>query len=284
MEDKKEPKSRINKTVVAVALILGVALGGGTMLSLPLLNRTIKARSQSQPIEVSGEVLGKEEKKKRALSEFYSKISAAYENQDWATAYELVPQSTRDNLTKEQFIARSKSSAEKEKAIVSQRTVVNSIVVDGDNGTVDRTITTCLTKECTGDGRIEDNAKKRYVYVNGKWQMPDPKPSDRALEIASYIYTNSPSDTQKTFKDDWGSASFATRNIALYFDQYPEKLALAEAWVDKDKANRSRPVVNYQPPAIVLPPIDQQPVIQQPSFPRHCTSNAIGNYTYTNCY
>lgn len=228
------------------------------------------------------------ELKKQALAKFYSQISTAQDNQDWASMYELVPQSLRNYLTREQYISYQKSliggqrrgfSVSQQKFIdLTQNTLVNSIEVNGDIGIVDRTIITCSTKECIGIDRKEDNAKKSFIYTNGKWQIQDPQATSKALEVASYMYTNTSESDKKYLKDNFGygtsSAPFITKNYALFLDQNPEELALVEAWIDKNKADRSRPVVNYQPPA----------VIQQPVFPNHCTSNTIGNYTYTNCY
>jgi len=55
--------------------------------------------------------------------------------------------------------------------------------------------------------------------------------------------------------------------------------------VEQDKLDRSRPIYNQQPAQIIQQPA---PIINQPApqqtFPRNCTSNTIGNYTYTNCY
>ena len=225
------------------------------------------------------------EVKKQELTKFYNDISTAQENQDWSTIYDLaVPKFVKDNISKDQFITNQKMSANKDK-IVSQNTIVNSVVVNGDDGIVDRTIVTCKTQECTGNNRKVDNAKKQYVYVNGKWQMPDPKPSEKALTASSYIYMNVSATDQKKFISDYGygsnSTTFAINNFALFLDQYPDNLAITEAWIDKNKAERSRPVVNYQPPAINYQP---PAIIQQPQNPINCTSNTIGNYTYTNCF
>lgn len=261
-------------------LIIGVVLGVAITTYFPLLAGIANIKPQSQPVKVIDEA----EMKKQALAKFYNEIITAQDNQDWEALYSLIPQSVRENVTKEKFIATEKAQAGKDK-LLSQNTIIHSLEVNGNNGIVERTIVTCMAKDCTGNNRKEDTAKKEYVYVNGKWQIPDPQPSERALKTVVYIYLTMSESEQKKFVADNGygsdSSSFATRNYAIFLDNNLDKLALAEAWVDKNKTDSSRPVVNYQPPAIINQPA---PVVQQQTFPRNCTSNTIGNYTYTNCY
>lgn len=268
-------------------LFIGIAIGIGTTNYLPLLTKTTNVKSQSQPVKEVDEAEGK----KQALAKFYNEISTANDNKDWPKIYELVPQSVRNNVTKTEFIAYYNSQAEKNK-IVSEQTKVNSIQVNGDKGIVDRTRIICTSKECTGDNRKEENAKREYIYVDGKWHLPDPKPSERALKTSTDLYLYSSDKDKKDFitNNGYGSSkeTFAIENYAIYLDTDLTRLGLLEAGIEKYKKENdpaNKPKVIYQPqPVYIDTPTYQAPIIQQPSYPRNCTSNTVGNYTYTNCY
>lgn len=108
-------------------------------------------------------------------------------------------------------------------------------------------------------------------------QMPKQvQPSERALKLVAYFYLNTSAETQKRIVDKYsggsGNPTDAIRNSAIYLDKDAGKLAILEAAVEQDKAQKAK-TNNTNP--IVLP---------QESFPKHCTSNTIGDYTYTNCY
>jgi len=196
----------------------------------------------------------------------------------------------------------------------------------------------------------EENAKKEYVYIDGKWQIPDPEPSERALKAANSGYLNSSKSDQKDIIFDFGhgsdSSKYAIRNWAVYLDGNLEELIRVEALVEQDKSGKNEPATyttNQSPSSKALQvaaavftnlsPSDQEkilkeqnwssateainqaaivldnnpaelarveatlnnfkagsnntnnqaPIIQQ-TYPKHCTSNTIGDYTYTNCY
>lgn len=268
-------------------LVIGVALGIGTITYQPLLAGFIKSKLQLQPV-TPVKTIDEAEEKKQALGKYYNEIITAQNSQNWKALYQLVPQSVRDNVTEEQFSNHYSEQFKKDK-IFSQETIVNKIEITNNSGTVYRTLVTCLAKDCTGKNRTEESAEKPYELVNGKWQIPDPKPSERALKVTNYGYENSSKSDQKDLLGMYGygseSSSFAIRNWSVYLDKNLEELVRVETLVEQDKAEKSRPVVNYQPPAINYQPpaIIQQPATQ-PNYPRNCTSSTIGTYTYTNCY
>ncbi len=300
MQIKRILEKRINIILGVSLLITGIAIGVGATAIIPLTANPVRVKSQPQLVKVTDET----EIKKQALAKFYNEIITAQDKQDWATLYVHVRQSVRDNVTKEQFIAYqqaqllnqkqvySKSQGKVIDAFVSKNTIVNNIEINGDNGTIDRTIITCITKECTDGNRQEDSAKKQYVYIKGKWQIPDPEPSERALKAANYGYQNSSKNDQKDLINDFGygsdSSTYTVRNWAVSLDGNLEELIRVETIVEQDKLDRSRPIYNQQPAQIIQQPapiINQPaPIIQQQTYPRNCTSNTIGNYTYTNCY
>ncbi|MBI5122845.1 hypothetical protein HZA75_03215 [Candidatus Roizmanbacteria bacterium] len=217
------------------------------------------------------------EAKKQALAKFYNNLITAEEKQDWATLYKIVPQSVRDNVTEAQF-ATFYSGRQAKENVVSRKTIVNSIEVTGNLGTVDRTIIVCLTKDCTGENKVKEKAKKTYEFVNGRWQIPDPEPSERALKAANYAYEDSSNDERnkllKNFSYGSNNSSFAIRNWAVFLDKSLEELVRIETLIEKSKAERSRPIYNYnEQPAQVIP--------QQNSI--NCTSMMIGDFVHTNC-
>lgn len=272
----------------ALLLLVGVAIGVGITTAYPQITTMIKSQSQLKPVVEN--VVDQNEVKKQALGKFYNEIITAQDKQDWASLYKLVRQSVRDNVTEAQFTAHYSEQMGKDK-IVSRETRVNSIEVTGNTGTVNRTLITCLAKDCTGKNRTEENAIKPYEYVNGKWRIPDPEPSERALKAANYGYQNSSKSDQNDLLNQYGygsdNSTFAVRNWAVYFDENLEELIRVETIVEQDKLDKSRPIYNQQPAQIIQQPapiINQPAPIQQNTYPKHCTSNTIGDYTYTNCY
>lgn len=171
----KKTKLVTSRLVVGlVSLITGTVLGititaipSLSSFTLPKLALLASKLSQYQPQQVAKVDVAAEKKQK--LEKFYSEISTATDKRDWSKLYELVPQSVRSGVSKSEFIAYNNSQSEKNKT-VSEQTIVNNIQVNGDSGIVDRTRVICLSKECTGDNRKEENAKREYVYIDGKWQ------------------------------------------------------------------------------------------------------------------
>jgi len=270
-------------------LVVGIVLGVGAVSYQPMIKELMKS-NPLQPVKSTPSVNVAEEKK-QALAKFYNEIITAQDKQDWASLYKLVRQSVRDNVSEAQFTAYF-SEQPGENKVVSKETIVNSIEVAGNSGVVNRTIVTCLAKDCTGKNRIEENARKPYEFVNEKWQIPDPQPSERALKASNYAYEYSSKNDQNELLKNYGYgsdiSSFAIRNWAVYLDENLQELVRLETLIEKSKTERSRPVYYQQPAQIIQQPapvINQQaPIIQQNTSPKHCTSNTIGTYTYTNCY
>lgn len=126
---------------------------------------------------------------------------------------------------------------------------------------------------------LSDDGKWKWSNDKNDW-IPNTKsntPSERALKVASLFYTYSNekqrNETVKTYSGKNGYLPEAIKNMALFLDEEPEKIILAEAVFEKIARNESRPNITL-------------PSVQQPSvnFPKNCTSNTIGDYTYTNCY
>lgn len=289
--------SRVILGGIIILLIISVIVSKMPQLKDSFLQRLPQVsnlQNQVQQTKVDPEV-----QKKQDLENFYNEISEASDKQEWSKLYDLSPQSVKNNVTREEFVSNETSQAKKNNYLF-QKTTVNSIQVDGNKGTVDRTIIRGKSDSCTSQvysptqkktieipytdnpNCIVDNDKREFEYVNGKWQRPDPEPSERSLKAANYIYSNSSVSDQTSLLVNWGygfkNSSFAVRNLAVYFDGNLEELIRAETWVENSKAEKSRPIYNQQPAQII-----QQPA-QQNNNSIHCTSSTFGIYTDTNCY
>ncbi len=283
--------------VLTSMLVLGMACG------IVIATYFISNSNPSiQLLKPNNEVEGK----KQALAKYYEEFSTAYDKQDWPTVYRFEPASIRENLTEAQYVAynskririkladnRTGSIGEEEfdPSLMtrldqdSSKTIVNSIEVSGNSGTVNRTRVTCLTKDCLGENRKENNAQLSFVYVNGNWQKPDSQPSERALKAVYYVFNdiNEKAQTDLLIKFSYGSNNykFALSNWALYLDENMEELVSLETLIEKSKVESTKPVYIQTPAQIIQ---QEAPVVQQQTFPKSCTSSTLGTYTYTNCY
>lgn len=97
------------------------------------------------------------------------------------------------------------------------------------------------------------------------------EPSAQSLKVASQVFVYSNQQQQQELINNWslgtGNQNDAIRNLALSFDKNPEQLALSEAAITKylNELSRQSYIQSYRPSI-------------------NCTTNTIGNYTYTNCY
>lgn len=185
------------------------------------------------------------EVKKQALTDFYNEISLATDTKDLEKLYEFLPQSMKAYVTKDQYISYQEKINEDEK-VFSRNTTINSISVENDKGFVDSAVITCLSEACTGSDRIEDDQKKEYEYKDGKWKVPDPEPSERALTASTNGIQDVILKLSKDKRDDFlnkksygtGNITLATRVFALELDNDLQKLILVEH--DLEKAGLSK--------------------------------------------
>lgn len=112
--------------------------------------------------------------------------------------------------------------------------------------------------------------------------------SERALKAAAYVYISSSKNEQRGWENivqATGSATLTINRMAKKLDDDHTKLILFETQIEQWKADKSRPIINYEPPDIKYQPpditIENSPDIYRPL---NCTSSNIGSYTYTNCY
>ncbi len=272
----------MNKLTKIVLLILALAvIGEGLYIFKPsLFSKNKEAIVQNAPVD---EV----ELKKQALEKFYNSIVSASDNRDWEAAYEFQPKLFRAVVSKEKFLEDAKKVGAP--SYFSQNTEVKAVFVDGDKGTVFRVITTCITEDCEGDNKKIDDGSREYGYVNGRWQIPDPDPSARALSVAAGVYldfianSKDPNEKKNFFnKYSFGieNLKYAIRSYALELDSDSSQLTYMENLLEKVKTRQNRPVVNVEQPS-ALPSTTK---VDLDISPRRCTSNSIGSYTYTNCY
>ena len=111
-------------------------------------------------------------------------------------------------------------------------------------------------------------------------QAPKPQqPSERALKVAGTTYALYPDEAKREKIRAMANIPKSNENTeiiqyALWFDKNPGYLAKIEAAIDEYKLQQSKAQINVPPP---LP-------AQNNLTPLRCTSNTIGDYTYTNCY
>lgn len=269
----------------AFLLLAGVAIGVGITTVYPQIAVMVKSQSQIKPAIVN--VVDKAVARKQALEKLSRELTEAESKDDWQKLYTVVNPVDKKWLSIEDMTLLYKKD---KYSIVSTEVIVHGISVSGDVGNVDNTVITCKTKECTGKDKLEKRNNDEYVYLDGQWfQQSIKEPSEKARKLAAYIYAEykTREKDRKMLSDKYGGGEDDLRKIiktiATMLENDPEYFAYTEAWVEKNKAEASRPNVYVDSPDIIQQPVVQQ---QQPSFNNrvNCTSNTIGDYTYTNCY
>lgn len=101
------------------------------------------------------------------------------------------------------------------------------------------------------------------------------EPTERSLKAASGLIFYSSKEVRKIFDDKFGTESGQMTRIANFLDSSKEKLVAIEQFVDYLKNDANRPVVNIENSPRTPPSIFDSV---------HCTTNRIGETTYTNCY
>lgn len=222
--------------------------------------------------------------KKQSFRTFYNRISSANDKFDWSTVYDYLPTSTRKFVSKSQYVSKMQKYNP-----YSRSTVVHSFEIDNNTGKVSRTITTCLTQECTGTNKDVFNGEIQYIYNNGQWSIPDETPTSKALENSAFIYSHSSKDDLATFVKNWSYYGVSTpdymiNNYALNLDQNPVLMAKVENWIENFKANQNKQVIIQR--QIPLPeyntPKLQVPQMQMPKT-THCYTTGFGQFASVNC-
>lgn len=215
--------------------------------------------------------------KKQSLHSFYNRLASANDKFDWSAVYDYLPPSTKKFVSRDQYVGRLQKNT-----TFSRSTVAHSFEIDGNIGKVSRTITTCLTQECTGTNKDVFNGEIQYIYNNGQWSVPDELPTSKALENSAFLYSHLSQDDMATFVKNWSYYGVSTpdymiNNYALSLDQNPVLMAKVENWIENFKANQNKPVVIqrqipmpvYNPPRLVVPRATQIKTT-------HCTPDFFG--------
>lgn len=108
------------------------------------------------------------------------------------------------------------------------------------------------------------------------------KSSEKSLKIAAFITLEAKEADMKKLKERIGLDQKTDNrqfilSYAKYLDENPEVFALNEALMEKIMAQRNAPVINNPAPIV-----NNNPAPVNNSL--RCTSNKLGDYTYTNCY
>lgn len=220
--------------------------------------------------------------KKQSLRTFYTQLSSAENQKNWSTLYDFLPNSTRRFVSRQQFMSYASKNPN---LPYSARTTINSIEMNGDVGRVNRTTIQCLTAECTGVNQKVYTYDQTYVFVNGKWNVPESEPSEKALSLAYFMYANSGTKTdQQNAINKWSNygvatADYAVHNFALFLDNDSAKMAETENWVENYKANQNKRVIIQK--QIPLPEFNPPRLQIKTPQQTNCYPNGVGGFNCT---
>lgn len=107
--------------------------------------------------------------KQITLKTFYSKLTSAIKTNDCATIYSLRSDNFKSSTSQNKYISECQGSSQP----FSTSYTVYSYNVQDNIGYVDRLYVACKTSDCTGQNRHEDRLKKKYLFINGNWTIPD---------------------------------------------------------------------------------------------------------------
>lgn len=107
--------------------------------------------------------------KKIQLISFYNRLISDQKTQNWKDEYNLLSPEQRTKTSLNGYLL---SSSKNTNPVSSQYTVY-SYEVKGDVGVVDRMVIDCFSTDCAGTNRLEQRAKKQYIYINGNWYLPE---------------------------------------------------------------------------------------------------------------
>lgn len=107
--------------------------------------------------------------KRVQLITFYNKLTNYEKSFNFKGIYELLSPDYKRHLSIEDFLAQRNQTTKP----YSVDYIVHSYKVEGNKGILDRTIITCNTAGCTGPDRKEARAYKEYIYINGRWYVPE---------------------------------------------------------------------------------------------------------------
>lgn len=234
-----EPKiGKVFKINIVLGIILvALAIAYYFVFFLPSKNLSNNQATEVKPLDDLAF-------KKQLLDKFANDIKVIIANKDWGSFYELQPQIIREAIAKDDYIEYLKINLESK--YYSENTEITDIKIDGDKGTVYRQITYCTTQECEGNSKNIVDGTSEYEYINGKWQIPDPNPSERAIQAATSAYIEFISGNKKEKSDFHDKYSFgkesvglAIRKYALWLDDNLEQLVYVEKVLEKKKGSQN---------------------------------------------
>jgi hypothetical protein len=214
--------------------------------------------------------------KSNSLKNFYSNYASLQRQKNWSEVYELLPSSIKKFVTKNEYIKYSKG-------FYSINTTLNKFQINGDSAITNRTITACSTSSCNSNNKIVDTADEELEYQNGKWEFARKTPTDRAYEVAYFLFTNRDEKEKEFYVKAWSffgtnSLSYAINNYALYLDKNQDELIKSETTMNEYLANRAKQ--NSTRTVVKTVPIFSAPVVSMPKT-THCRSDFMGGITCT---
>jgi len=260
--------------------LIGIVAGGLIVFfTIPYLqkytNKNITIETSTDDISI---------RKTELLNNITTELLKAVENKNWRILYDSKPDSFKKEVSYENYLRFNK---------FDEGTFTNisdpTIIIEGDLGKIEINFSLCSEENCIKDNESNHIIFREYKFENGSWSSYDREPSKESLEVAaSYLAEGKAVGWKEdAFIEKFGGGSnsltYTIRLFATTMDQSPETYAIYKAKVENMRNKARQPVVNYSPPDINV----ETPSYVTPSYQNNsmnCTSNKIGNYTYTNCY
>lgn len=130
------------------------------------LDKFFKLKKQTEQ-QISSSNDNEEDK----LRKRYEEIAALDDNkkEDNEKLYDLyLSPESKQRITKEQFVKNKEIAVQSlKKKIVGNSYEINSVIIKGNTGYIDRTITLCFDQEC--NDKLTGRGYKKYIKINGDW-------------------------------------------------------------------------------------------------------------------
>jgi len=234
--------------------LIGIVAGGLILFStIPYLQKYINKNVATET--PAGDVsIGKTE----LLNNITTELLKAVEDRNWRVLYNSEPDSFKKEVNYENYLKFNKFDGG-----TLANTSDPTIIIKDNLGRIEISFLLCSEEGCIKDSENNHVIIGEYMFENGSWSSYDREPSKESLEVAaSYLAEGKAlgwkeNDFIEKFGGGSTSLAYTIRLFAITMDQAPETFAIYKAKVENMR-NKNNSM--------------------------NCTSNKIGNYTYTNCY
>jgi hypothetical protein len=116
--------------------------------------------------------------KETAFKSFYENLEKSIEKLDCVNVYNYKSDEYKNRVRFDYYVL----NCEGNKTTFIEEVEIHNLWVVGDTGYADTTRTSCISADCTGEGKLENREVKRYLFIKGKWTIPD---NDQPLELVN---------------------------------------------------------------------------------------------------